>query len=105
MIKRYRLDPKKLPQLTPEEQRRLDRAEIDYSDIPPLGDEFFSQAKRATFDETILNNPEAITEIAIRAFARAKDAAIRENDRLGIPSYGSKDGQIVVRQPPQRGVP
>jgi uncharacterized protein (DUF433 family) len=47
------------------------------------------------------NHPEAITEIATRAFARAKDEAIRENDRRGVPSYGSKDGQIVVRQPPQ----
>jgi hypothetical protein len=55
-----------------------------------------------TDDDRIMTNPEALTEIAIRAFARAKDAAIRENDRLGIPSYGSKDGQIVVRQP-ERG--
>jgi uncharacterized protein (DUF433 family) len=43
-------------------------------------------------------NPELLTEIAIRAFARATKEAIAENDRLGIPSYGSKDGQIVVRQ-------
>ena len=54
-----------------------------------------------TFDETMRNNPEMITEIATRAFARAKDEAIRENDRRGVPSYGSKDGQIVVRQPPE----
>jgi uncharacterized protein (DUF433 family) len=43
----YRPDPKNPRQLTPEEARRLDAARIDYSDIPPLGDEFFSQAKRA----------------------------------------------------------
>ncbi len=42
----YRLDPKNLPRLTPEEQRRLDKARIDYSDIPPLGDEFFAEARR-----------------------------------------------------------
>jgi hypothetical protein len=35
-IKRYRLDPNKPRQLTPEEQERLDKASIDYSDIPPL---------------------------------------------------------------------
>ncbi|MBV9287152.1 MAG: BrnA antitoxin family protein, partial [Hyphomicrobiales bacterium] len=29
-----------------EEQERLNRARIDYSDIPPLGDEFFSKAKQ-----------------------------------------------------------
>jgi hypothetical protein len=45
MIKRYRLDPKKPPQLTPEEQERIDTARIDYSDIPPLDDEFFARAK------------------------------------------------------------
>jgi hypothetical protein len=43
-MKNYRLDPTNPRQLTPEEERRLDRAEIDYSDIPPLGDEFFSRA-------------------------------------------------------------
>ncbi len=53
-----------------------------------------------TDDDPITATPELLTEIAIRAFARAKDEAIRENDRLGIPSYGGKDGQIVVRQPP-----
>jgi uncharacterized protein (DUF4415 family) len=46
-MKRYRLDPKKPRQLTPEEQDRLNKARIDYSDIPPLGDEFFSKAKQA----------------------------------------------------------
>jgi uncharacterized protein (DUF4415 family) len=46
-MKRYRLDPKKPRELTPEETRRLAKTPVDYSDIPPLGDEFFSQAKRA----------------------------------------------------------
>jgi uncharacterized protein (DUF4415 family) len=46
-MKRYRLDPKKPRQLTEEEQKRLDKARIDYSDIPPLGDEFFATAQRA----------------------------------------------------------
>ena len=46
-MKRYRLDPKKPRQLAPDEQERLDKARIDYSDIPPLGDEFFSKAKQA----------------------------------------------------------
>lgn len=40
----YRLDPKKPRQLTPAESRRLDATPIDYSDIPPLGDEFFTRA-------------------------------------------------------------
>ena len=44
-MKRYRLDPKKTRQLTPAEALRLDAMPIDYSDIPPLGDEFFTKAK------------------------------------------------------------
>ena len=43
-MKRYRLDPKKPRQLTPAEARRLDATPIDYSDIPPLGDDFFTKA-------------------------------------------------------------
>ena len=43
-MKRYRLDPAMPRRLTPQEQARLDKAEIDYSDIPPLGDQFFIRA-------------------------------------------------------------
>lgn len=46
-MKRYRLNPKKPRQLTPAEARRLDAMPIDYSDIPPLGDEFFTKATQA----------------------------------------------------------
>jgi hypothetical protein len=49
MIKRYRVDPKNPLRLTPEQEQRLKKARIDYSDIPPLGDEFFSQAKRPSY--------------------------------------------------------
>jgi len=44
MTKRYLLNPKKPRQLTPAEARRLEAAPIDYSDIPPLSDEFFEKA-------------------------------------------------------------
>jgi len=44
---RYRLDPQKNRQLTPAEAQRLDAMPIDYTDIPPLGDEFFSKAREA----------------------------------------------------------
>jgi uncharacterized protein (DUF4415 family) len=46
-MKRYRLDPRKPRQLTPAEARRLDALPIDYSDIPPLGEEFFAKAAEA----------------------------------------------------------
>jgi hypothetical protein len=45
-MRRHRLDPKKPRRLTAKEQQRLEAAPIDYSDIPPLGEEFFSKAKR-----------------------------------------------------------
>jgi uncharacterized protein (DUF4415 family) len=44
-MKRYRLNPKKLRQLTAAEARRINTAPIDYSDIPPLSDEFFAKAR------------------------------------------------------------
>jgi hypothetical protein len=44
---RYRPDPKKPRQLTPEEQKGLDTACIDYSDIPPIGDEFLPKPSKA----------------------------------------------------------
>ncbi len=46
-MKEYRLDQKDSRRLTPAEARRLDRTPIDYSDIPPLEDEFFAKAKAA----------------------------------------------------------
>jgi len=45
-MKRYDLNPKNLPQLTKSDLARIDRMkdeDIDYSDIPPLGDEFFTK--------------------------------------------------------------
>lgn len=44
-MKRYRLDPRNTRQLSRPEARRLAAAPIDYSDIPPLGDEFFAKAR------------------------------------------------------------
>ena len=32
----------------------------------------------------------------------AAQAAIAENDRLGIPSVGTRNGKRVVRQPPKK---
>ena len=48
-IKRYSLDPKKLPRLLQSDLERIDRMrdeDIDYSDIPELDDEFFARATR-----------------------------------------------------------
>ena len=52
--------------------------------------------------DPILEQPERVAEIAIRAFARGVAAAIAENDRLGVPSYGCDErGRITVRHPPK----
>jgi hypothetical protein len=66
-MKCYTLDPKNLPQLTKSDLARIDRmkdSDIDYSDIPPLGDEFFTKEavitnmkKTYPFEETG-NSPE-----------------------------------------------
>jgi hypothetical protein len=45
MMKRFKLDPKNPPEMTPEQLKRLDEMPIDYSDIPELDDEFFKNAK------------------------------------------------------------
>jgi uncharacterized protein (DUF4415 family) len=45
-MKRYQIDPTKPHRLSMKEQRQLSAARIDYSDIPPLGEEFFSKARR-----------------------------------------------------------
>lgn len=46
-MRRFRLDPKKPRQLTSAEAVRLDETPIDYSDIPPLGDEFLTKVAAA----------------------------------------------------------
>lgn len=54
----YRLDPKNPRRLTPEEARRLDETPIDYSDIPPLDEQFFTRARAMTdAPETIWIEP------------------------------------------------
>ena len=46
-MKRYRLNPNRPRKLTPAHARRLDAKPIDYSDIPPLTEEFFRRAAAA----------------------------------------------------------
>jgi hypothetical protein len=53
----------------------------------------------------IFDDPDALTALAQQSFNKAAREAIEENDRLGVPSYGGKDGKIVVRQPRQAKKP
>jgi uncharacterized protein (DUF4415 family) len=81
-MKRYHLDPKKLRQLTSEEQERLNKASIDYSDIPPLGDEFFSKAMQAW--------PPAKQQVTIRV-----DSDILEWLRMHGRGYQTRINRIL----------
>lgn len=112
----YGLDPEKPRQLTPEEKRRLAKTQstirtsrrlaMNFSRKPNVTRTATShdrRAGRATEIDTLWifpagadlsffeAQPERVLEIAIRAFATAKARAIAENDRLGIPSYGTED--------------
>ena len=60
---------------------RKDDPEMDTLWVFPAGADF-------SFFET---QPERVLEVAIPAFARAKEAALAENCRLGIPGYGSEN--------------
>lgn len=92
-MKRYRLDPKKLRQLTPAEARRLDAMPIDYSDIPPLGDEFFTKAAEAW--------PPAKQQLTIRL-----DADVLNWLRANGRGYQTRINRILrtamESQPPRR---
>ena len=47
----------------------------------------------------MFDDPNKLVALAQASFSRAKDEAIAENDRLGIPSYGAVNGKLVVRHP------
>jgi uncharacterized protein (DUF4415 family) len=59
MMKRFKLDPKNLPEMTAAELKRLDEMPIDYSDIPELTDDFFKNA-------VSVNWPPAKAQLTIR---------------------------------------
>jgi hypothetical protein len=53
-------------------------------------------------DDPIMADPERVAEIAQRAFGRAKDAALAENKRLGVRSYGTvRDEPRATRRQPR----
>jgi uncharacterized protein (DUF4415 family) len=47
-MKRFRLDPNKPPRLTPTQTRRLAKARVRHTDIPPLTEAFFARAAQAS---------------------------------------------------------
>ena len=51
--------------------------------------------------DAIFDDFDKLVEIAQKSFSEAAQAAVAENDRLGIPTHGSENGKLVVRQPPK----
>jgi uncharacterized protein (DUF4415 family) len=80
--KQYRLDPKKPRQLTPAEARRLETTPLDYTDIPPLGDDFFARAAAAW--------PPAKQQLTIRL-----DADVLDWLRAGGRGYQTRINRIL----------
>jgi hypothetical protein len=52
-------------------------------------------------DDLLFEDMPALIALAQKSFTIAARAAVAENDRLGIPTHGSIDGKLVVRQPPE----
>jgi hypothetical protein len=50
-------------------------------------------------DYPIFDDFEALTALVQKSFNEAAKIAVAENDRLGLPTHGSIDGRLVVRQP------
>lgn len=51
-------------------------------------------------DIQIFDNFKALTALVQKSFNQAAKDAVAENDRLGIPTHGSSNGKLIVRQPP-----
>jgi len=49
--------------------------------------------------KSIFDDAEALIRSATAAFKKAAKSAVAENDRLGIVTHGSVDGNIVERKP------
>ncbi len=55
--------------------------------------------KKREADQSVFDDGDALLEIATKAFERAAKRAVAENDRLGIPTHGTRHGKLVVRKP------
>jgi hypothetical protein len=60
-----------------------------------------TKAKSRKADPMLGDHPDTLG-IIHRAMVSAANTAVAENDRLGIPTPGSKDGKIVYRTPPKK---
>ena len=49
--------------------------------------------------DAVFDDFDKLLDIAQRSFAQAKVKAIDENDRLGVPNHGARDGKIIIHPP------
>jgi DNA-directed RNA polymerase subunit alpha len=53
-------------------------------------------------DDSVFDDADALLALAQNAFTRAAKEEVAKNDSLNIPTHGSHNGRLVVRQPPKR---
>jgi hypothetical protein len=53
-------------------------------------------------DQQLLGDGQKLRDVMMKSFREAVAETLAENDRLGITSYGAKNGMIVERKPPNR---
>jgi hypothetical protein len=54
---------------------------------------------REAHDDSVFDDADALIALAQKSFKRAAKEEVAKNDSLGIPTHGSADGKLVVRQP------
>lgn len=52
-----------------------------------------------TDEASAFDDFDAVVAHAQRCFSQAAQAAVAENDRLGISTHSAKGGKLIVRQP------
>jgi uncharacterized protein (DUF4415 family) len=102
---RYRLDAEKPRQLSPVEARRLDATPIDSSDIPPLGDEFFTKAMEpwppAKHQLTIRLDADVL--IWLKASGRGYQTRINRILRAAMDSQPPRHSGSAISAPKKNG--
>ena len=49
-------------------------------------------------DASVFDDANALAELVQRSFKKAAKEAVAENDRLGIPTHGTRRGKLTVRK-------
>jgi uncharacterized protein (DUF4415 family) len=96
MMKRFKPDPKNLPEMTAAQLKRLDEMPIDYSDIPEFDDDFFKNAK-------VVDWPPTKAQLTIRLDADVL-AWLKSNGR-GYQTRINRILRVAMESQPRSGAP